>query len=62
MENSKKATEEEFEKQHALSVKYESWSNDLIRMNDQLFEDYRQALKERNEKGEGKGEEDADWW
>ena len=66
MDNSGKATQEELDEQHALSVQYENWSNDLVQMNDQLFEDYRQALKMRKEKEEQKEEEEeeecSDWW
>ena len=66
VDNSGKATQEELDEQHALSVQYENWSNDLVEMNDQLFEDYRQALKMRKEKEEQKEEEEeeecSDWW
>ena len=64
VDNSRKATQEELDEQHALSVQYENWSNDLVQMNDQLFEDYRQALKMRKEKEEQKEEEEecSDWW
>lgn len=66
VDNSGKATQEELDEQHTLSVQYENWSNDLVQMNDQLFEDYRQALKMRKEKEEQKEEEEeeecSDWW
>lgn len=66
VDNSGKATQEELDEQHALSMQYENWSNDLVQMNDQLFEDYRQALKMRKEKEEQKEEEEeeecSDWW
>lgn len=67
VDNSGKATREELEEQHALSVQYENWSNDLVQMNDRLFEDYRQALKMRKEKEEREEEEEddeecSDWW
>ena len=66
VDNSGKATQEELDEQHALSVQYENWSNDLVQMNDQLFEDYRQALKMRKEKEEQKEKEEeeecSDWW
>lgn len=66
VDNSGKATQEELDEQHALSVQYENWSNDLVQVNDQLFEDYRQALKMRKEKEEQKEEEEeeecSDWW
>lgn len=64
VDNSGKATQEEIKERHARSVLYESWSNDLMRMNDQLFEDYSLALKKRKEKEE-EGEVDeecSDWW
>ena len=66
VDKSGKATQEELDEHHALSMQYENWSNDLVQMNDQLFEDYRQALKMRKEKEEQKEEEEeeecSDWW
>lgn len=53
------ATEAQLKEQNALSALYEQWSRDLKQRNKQLFEDYREALKERREKEK---EESSGWW
>lgn len=53
------ATEAQLKEQNALSALYEQWSSDLKQRNKQLFEDYREALKERREKEK---EESSGWW
>ena len=51
--------EAQLKEQNALSALYEQWSRDLKQRNKQLFEDYREALKERREKEK---EESSGWW